>query len=44
MFHTKEGAWSLHISIKNHDTQTKKGEFIYVQGFNITWETAPSQT
>ena len=26
---TKEGAGSLHISIKNHDTQAEKGKFIY---------------
>ena len=25
----QEGARSLHISIKNHDTQTEKGKFIY---------------
>ena len=29
MFHPKEGAGSLHISIKNRDTQTEKGKFIY---------------
>ena len=29
MFRMKEGAQSLHISIKNHDTQTEKGKFIY---------------
>ena len=28
-FHTKQRARSLHISVKNHDTQTEKGEFIY---------------
>ena len=28
-FCTKEEARSLHISIKNNDTQTEKGKFIY---------------
>ena len=28
-FCTKQGAWSLYISIKNHDMQTEKGKFIY---------------
>ena len=35
---TKEGAQLLHISIKNHNTQT-----VYLPGFDITWQTAPSQ-
>ena len=28
-FCMKEVAQSLHISVKNHDTQTEKGKFIY---------------
>ena len=28
-FNTKEGARSLHISVKNHDTQTDNSKFIY---------------
>ena len=35
---TKEGERSLHLSIKNYDTQ------VNLQGFDITWQTAPSQT
>ena len=27
-FCAKEGAWSLYISVKNHDTQTEKSKFI----------------
>ena len=26
---TKEEAWSLHISVKNHNTHTETGKFIY---------------
>ena len=29
MFGTKEGAQSLHISVKNHDTHSEEGKFIY---------------
>ena len=29
MFHAKEGARSLHISIKNHDIHTETGKLIY---------------
>ena len=35
--------WSLHISVKNHNTQTEKRQ-IYLKDFKITWQTAPSQT
>ena len=42
MFHMKEGARSLHISVKNHDAQTEK-KLIYLQGFDIIWVTAPSK-
>ena len=28
-FCTKEGARSLHVFVKNHNTQTEKGKFIY---------------
>ena len=29
IFRTKEGVRSLHITIKNHDTHTEKGKYIY---------------
>ena len=37
MFHTKEfkEAKLLYISINNHNTQTEKGKFIYVQGLTL---------